>query len=106
MSDIETRWANHCPRCDTLHERSYGPGRHATADRCPDCNWPFNVVDPPRWSNHCPRCDTLHERNYGPGRYRTVDLCPDCNWPFNVVDPDVYTAGSDGETFGRPEAQL
>ena len=46
MSDIETRWANHCPRCDTLHERAYGPGRHATADRCPDCNWPFNVVDP------------------------------------------------------------
>ena len=46
MSDIETRWANHCPRCDTLHERAYGPGRHATPDRCPDCNWPFNVVDP------------------------------------------------------------
>ena len=46
MSDIETRWANHCPRCDTLHERASGPGRHATADRCPDCNWPFNVVDP------------------------------------------------------------
>jgi hypothetical protein len=21
-------------------------------------------------------------------------------------DPDEYTAGSDGETFGRPEAQL
>jgi hypothetical protein len=43
---IETRWSNHCPRCDTLHERAYGPGRHATPDRCPDCNWPFNVVDP------------------------------------------------------------
>jgi hypothetical protein len=43
---IETRWSNHCPRCDTLHERAYGPGRYRTVDRCPDCNWPFNVVDP------------------------------------------------------------
>jgi transposase-like protein len=46
VEEIETRWANYCPRCESLEEREYGPGRHATPDRCPDCNWPFNVVDP------------------------------------------------------------
>jgi len=46
VEGIETEWANYCPRCDTLEERGYGPGRYPTPDRCGECNWPFNVVDP------------------------------------------------------------
>ena len=43
---IKTTWANHCPRCDKVEERDYGPGRYPTPDRCGECNSPFNVVDP------------------------------------------------------------
>jgi len=43
---ITTEWANHCPSCGLLEERDYGPGRYPTADRCSNCNWPCNVVDP------------------------------------------------------------
>jgi len=43
---IKTRWANYCPRCESLEERKYGPGQQVSAARCPECNWPFNVVDP------------------------------------------------------------
>lgn len=46
MEDVETKWANYCPECGYIEDRPYGPGRFASSKKCPDCSWPFNVVDP------------------------------------------------------------
>lgn len=40
-----TRWGVLCPQCDHIKKREHGPGRYPRPDRCPECNWPMNVVD-------------------------------------------------------------